>query len=485
MALARPLIAATCGIGLLALAPGGFAAVALAQQLRGMQDERGSSAVPSRDNWQSKRVRPAKSTKAKPPPKPVIRQAGDPLPAEAPPVLKALPPPDPAPAPRLRKPERMDPYEPLGLRLGSITVLPWFEQSLGYDSNPNRVANVQQGSAVSKTELGFTAKSDWSVHQLDASLRGAYFVYPDTPSADRPDGDASIRLRLDATRDVALAFGANASVSTQQPGTVEQPLVGTQRGLIYGTGADAAIIRSVGPVVATLKGTVQRFTYGDLEVGNGLPVSQSFRNYDDAGLSLRIGYDVQPGFRPFVEAQVDRRTYDQAALDPGLDRDTDGLVGRIGVALDITRVVHGEASVGYGERQPDGALLAPLRGPLFDASIIWTPTPLTTVKFTANNSLGDITAASTAGSKTQSFGVEVQHALRRNVTLTGFVTAARTSYESSGTDEDGITAGLKLDYKLSRALVLRTSFTHERLKSSAPDSDYTANVFLVGLRLQR
>ena len=38
---------------------------------------------------------------------------------------------------------------------------------------------------------------------------------------------------------------------------------------------------------------------------------------------------------------------------------------------------------------------------------------------------------------------------------------------------------------LARSIVVRGSFTHERLKSSAPGSDYTANVFLLGLRLQR
>jgi hypothetical protein len=31
---------------------------------------------------------------------------------------------------------------------------------------------------------------------------------------------------------------------------------------------------------------------------------------------------------------------------------------------------------------------------------------------------------------------------------------------------------------------VRASFTHERLQSTAPGSDYTANIVLVGLRMQ-
>jgi hypothetical protein len=32
--------------------------------------------------------------------------------------------------------------------------------------------------------------------------------------------------------------------------------------------------------------------------------------------------------------------------------------------------------------------------------------------------------------------------------------------------------------------VLRASFTHERLKSTDPGSDYSANTYLVGVRFQ-
>lgn len=478
MALPRPLIAVVCGVG---LALSGLVTPGWAQALRGSTDD--PPPATARKTWQSPRVRPVKSTQHKPVPQAVIREVGDPVPPPPAPAVKDIPPPDPPPQ-RRRKPPQPDPYDPLGLRLGGIQVFPWFEESLGYDSNPNRIPNPGHGSAVVKTELGVTAKSDWLVHEFEANIRGAYFVYPDVSSADRPDADANLRLRLDASRDLAVEFTANGSVGTQQPGTVEQPLIGTQRGLVYGGGASAALIRFVGPATATLKTTIQRFDYGDLDVG-GVSIPQGFRNYDDAGVSLRLGYDVQPGFQPFVEAQVDRRTYTQTDPLASYVADSDGLVGRVGLALDITRVIRGEASVGYAERQPDDERLQPLRGPVFDASIVWTPTALTSVKFTAANSLGDITAATSAGSKTQSVGVEVTHALRRNITLAGFITAARTNYEGSNTQEDGVTTGVKLDYKLNRSLVLRTSFTHERLQSSVPGNDYTANVVLVGLRLQR
>ncbi len=50
--------------------------------------------------------------------------------------------------------------------------------------------------------------------------------------------------------------------------------------------------------------------------------------------------------------------------------------------------------------------------------------------------------------------------------------------------ENGYTAGVKLDYKITRSIVFRASYSHERLGSNTTGDDYTANVFLVGLRFQ-
>jgi hypothetical protein len=414
-----------------------------------------------------------------------IRPVGDPAPVE--PVPELVPPALPALVAADRRPRKNldDPYEPLGLRLGSFDVLPFVEQSVGYDSNPNLLANVDQGSVVLKTEAGFTARSDWSTHEVEASLRGAYYLFTDTPSADRPEGDALLRLRLDANRDTAVEFSGNASLSTQQPGTLEQPLIGNQRSQILGAGVGAGVIRSLGPLTATLRGTFQHFDYENLDCDGCAQADQSFRNYSVYGGSLRLGYEVHPGFRPFIESTVDQRVYDQS-IDPlGFARNSLGLTGSVGLAVDITRVVRGEVSLGYGGRSYDDARRDSLKSPIFDASIVWTPTALTSVTFTASNSLADTTVATSAGSTVQSFGVEVAHALRRNITLTGFAGTAITSYEGLDTEETGINAGLKLDYKLNRSMVVRTSFTHLRQQSSAPDSDYTANIFLVGLRLQR
>jgi hypothetical protein len=76
----------------------------------------------------------------------------------------------------------------------------------------------------------------------------------------------------------------------------------------------------------------------------------------------------------------------------------------------------------------------------------------------------------------------VQHDLRRNLSLTGLLGFSSTDYDGVHLKEDTITAGARLEYKLTRSVAVRASFIHERLKSTAPGSDYTANTYLLGLR---
>ena len=48
-----------------------------------------------------------------------------------------------------------------------------------------------------------------------------------------------------------------------------------------------------------------------------------------------------------------------------------------------------------------------------------------------------------------------------------------------------INAGVKAEYSLTRTVVVKASYAFERLKTTVPGADYTANIFLLGLRLQR
>jgi hypothetical protein len=80
--------------------------------------------------------------------------------------------------------------------------------------------------------------------------------------------------------------------------------------------------------------------------------------------------------------------------------------------------------------------------------------------------------------------LDVAHDLRRNLTITPGLAFFQSDYQGVPIIERGYGASVKLDYRLTRSVALRASYIHEWLKSSVPGADYTADVFLVGMRLQ-
>ena len=92
-----------------------------------------------------------------------------------------------------------------------------------------------------------------------------------------------------------------------------------------------------------------------------------------------------------------------------------------------------------------------------------------------------------SGALRRDIGVQVDHALRRWLIWT-----VRAGYGFD--DYIGVLAsdrrkrmslGSALTYKFNRDLSLKGEYRYDQLRSNVPGVNYNANVFLVGLKLQR
>lgn len=402
-------------------------------------------------------------------------------------TVSGLPPAPPPPPPqqRRRPAAELDPYAPLGLRLGSVVLKPSLTTGIGYDSNPERTASsARKGSPFSRTDGELEIQSDWNVHELKGKLRGGYSEFFRNRDASRPDGEGSLDLRLDASRDTRILLETRAKLDTQRPGSPDLTAAVTGRPLVYQYGASAGVTHDINRLQMTLRGSVDRSDYEDGKLSNGGIVSQRDRNQTQYGLRLRAAYEVTPGFKPFVQGDVDTREFDEAVDSSGYRRSSDGVTGRVGSSFEISRQLTGEISAGYQNRRYDDGRLRNLKGFVGDAAILWSPTPLTTVTLRGTSELGDTTVAGSSGTTARRASLEVAHALRRNLIVTGLASFGRTEYDGQSLREDSASYGARIEYKLTRTFSVRASFTHERLNSTSQGSDYTANIAQVGLRVQ-
>ncbi len=377
-----------------------------------------------------------------------------------------------------------DPWEPLGLRAGSFVVSPAITQSLGYDTNPNRSTTAVKGSLFSRTDGELGIRSDWSTHSFTSNLRAGYSYFLEQRDASRPDATGTANLKLNLSRDTDVDLDARLSLDTQRPGSTNFNAATRERPNVYGYGASAGVTQRYNRLSLNLRGSIDRTSYDNAtDVAGGL-IRQSDRNLVQYGVRARAGYELTPGMTPFIEVSSDTRVFDEKADANGFRRGSVGAGARIGTSFELSRLLTGEASVGYQQRSYDDPRLKELRGIVGDAALIWSATPLTTVTLRGSTDLADTTLSGVSGSVNRRVGLEVAHALRRNWSITGFANAARASFDGNGPTEDTYQLGVRTEYRLTRTTSVRASFTHERLTSTAPGSDYTANIFLLGLRLQ-
>ncbi len=378
-----------------------------------------------------------------------------------------------------------DPFAPVGVGVGSLRLVPYVETNTGYADNPNNSPTPTGGSWMLRGETGVAVASDWSRHSLTGSAELGYDKFFSQPGADRPDAQGKLDLRIDVTRDISADFEVRGALTTQAPGT---PGIGqsvTNRPLVITTGATAGGTDNIGNLALGLHGTIDRTVNANGALSNGAIVDLANGNYTAFGVQPRIAYQITPGIIPFVEGTVDTRVRDQALDLSGFARDSNGVSARFGTTFELSRILTGQIAAGYAERSYADARMQSISAPTLDASLVWTATPLTTATLKAATTIAETTVANSSGTVNHTGSLELTHALMRNFTIGAVGSIGFNDYRGVNLHETTYSASLKMAYNLTRSIVVNGSFTHDRLISTAPGSDYTANVFLLGLKLQR
>ena len=384
----------------------------------------------------------------------------------------------------------LNPFGPTGIHAGTFYLQPAIELTGGWDSNPQHATEAKSAPEyLFSPEL--TVRSDWERHALNFDVHGAYLGYgstffPNSPVwLNRPSLDFRVNARVDVDTHDHLDLEGRLLIGTDNPGSpniqaglVDLPVVVTG-------GATLGYTHVFNRFEITAKGTIDRSIWQKSFLTDGTYSSNDDRNFDQYGGSLRGSYDLIPGVKPFFEVGADTRVHDVLIDDTGAMRDSDGQTFKVGTSFLFSGKLTGEISVGRLQREYRDPTLPEVAGPMVDGALLFLPTPLTTVKFAAATTAGELIVAGASGVLRRDYTLEVDHDFRR--WLTG---AVRFNYGVDnyfGLDrlDHRYSIGTSLTYKMTRELWLRGEFRHEWLSSNIYDVDYQANLFLLTLRLQR
>jgi hypothetical protein len=385
---------------------------------------------------------------------------------------------------RRRLPPDDDPFLPTGIQVGGFVLRPAVEVTGAYDTNPSRVS---QGSpswyGVVAPEL--LLNSNWSRHELTANLRGSYTEYATATELNRPNADAKVNGRIDITPWTRSDLEGRFLLGTDNPGSPNIQ-AGLKRLPIYTTtGGSAGLSQRINRFEVTAKGSVDRTVYQQSNFVDGQTESNADRDYNRYLGELKTSYEVMPGARTFMESGADTRVHDLEVDRNGVQRDSTGYYVKGGAAFDYLRTLTGDAAVGWISRSYQDPTLPKINGLTFDANLTWLATALTTVKLTAATRVDESTLVGVAGVFTREVTLQVDHAFRRWLIATARFTRINDDYVGSPRDDHRYAAGALITYKLTRELWLKAEYRHEWLRSNEPANNYDADVFLVGMRLQR
>src|SRR5690606_20387277 len=99
-----------------------------------------------------------------------------------------------------RQPEE-DPYSQLGLRLGTLTLMPSIGQGLRWTSNAYSSPDARS-SLLSETNLRLGIRSDWARHSGEVNAYGSFRRSISGAHVSETEGGIDGNLRLDFSEDL-------------------------------------------------------------------------------------------------------------------------------------------------------------------------------------------------------------------------------------------------------------------------------------------
>ncbi|MEZ5851084.1 MAG: outer membrane beta-barrel protein [Hyphomicrobiaceae bacterium] len=380
---------------------------------------------------------------------------------------------------------RFEPFDPVGLRMGSFTVFPEAEMVVGTDSNVFRSSSNARRDVALEFKPTVRAVSNWRTHALEFRATGLSTFHNEFSTEDDRSYTLETRGRLDITRRTNIEALASFDHALEQRGSINATSAAGERTPIDTSRAALTFNHRFNRLSLQLRGAVTDTDYDAISGAGGVRISNESRDNQLREAAVRASWMFKPTLAVFAEVVGNARTYNGIEAD-GIRRDSTGDRVRAGVSFGNTsKILRGEVAVGRAEQRFDDKRLGSIDGIVLDANLAWRVSGLTSLLFTARSDIAESTLAGSGGALSQTVGVEARHAFRRNLIGTAGVSLSRQEYEGVDITEQALTGLLGLEYHLNREVTMFGRYTHVAFDSTDVARDYNSDAFKVGVRVRR
>lgn len=376
-------------------------------------------------------------------------------------------------------------YTPLGIDLGAFTGQASIEIRPEYNDNVFATP-VEQDDFILFVAPEFSVSSNWSRHRLSGYARGDFSRYNDFESENADQ----------------YAFGGDGILNVGRAGMVGLALDFNHR-IMPRSAADAPT-NAVSPVEydQLAYGLLGSYEFNRLRVSGGLTfrdfdfdnavdalggvIFEDDRDRDDFNISARADFAISPATAIFVRTTLTERDYRLETPAAAVDRDSTGFDVVVGANFELSTLIRGEVGVGFVSNDYDSAALPDQDSFGARAELEWFPTQLTTVTLTAAQTLEETQLVGSPGYTSTNVAVQVDHELRRNIILTGYLGTGMDDYEGIDRDDDRTGGSLGVTWLLNRRVAVVGTASHFNVDSKGLDAgrEFDVNRLSIGVSLQ-
>lgn len=378
-----------------------------------------------------------------------------------------------------------EPYEPMGVRIGSFVLLSEIEAGVKWTSN---VLQSQDRHADSALELRPSARlvSNWSRHAVEVRGVAALTYFDEFSSENDHAYEIEARGRFDFTGRTNVEVLLSRDVAQESRSSIDAPLGASGRANVITELAAIALNHRFNRLSLQLRGAVTDVDYGDTSDPALGTISNADRDTTMTEEAVRATWEFKPTLFAFIETAINQREHKQAALSDGISRDSAGERYRVGLSFGTTgQWLRGEASIGWAHQRPDDSRLDDIEGVIVDANLEWRVNALTGLRLTARSDIAETTLAGSSGALTRLAGVEIRHAFRERLIGTAGITVAHRDYAGVDFTEREIRSAIGLEYHVSRETALYTRYEHVQFDTTDDARNYNADEIRVGVRVRR
>lgn len=365
-------------------------------------------------------------------------------------------------------------YESQGARIGSFFYTPSLSLSTKYDDNIFASENQEEEDFIGTFNPAIAIRSDWSNHALNIGAKLVHQEYADFETESVMPYNFFADARFDISHADKLSFRADYSREFE-PRTAAGDASRSLSRIRYNVFNWAARSHhESGRLQFIADATFSSLNYNDVELVNGTIADQDFRDRDNLGFKARAAFALSPATALYVDVEYENDNFD--IEDAGINRDQDGYRINGGLDFELGHLIRGYLGVGYLQRSFDDGVSPEIDGFSFSAQLEWFLSPLWTISGSAERKLHVAELRASRAFETDTFGVEIDYELRRNIILNTGINFANENYQGIDRDDTRRNIHGSIKYLLNRYASLSFDIHNSNLDSTGVDAQLNFNI---------